>query len=192
MDALNQPRCGLDVETAAGSYGNAAKIGSSFLACRYYGPHQIPGLKPECAFAAGEVSAWEPMLRQARALVTAASCALDFQHRNPPIGNSVDFAHANRIQGMRFGDVKPMPVPLRAPARSNFDRQGCPLEPMKQRPARAVGGSRITQWRFSMGLDAGQSLRVFRQKFGDILVGFALVARTAGQREITHAVTPAL
>ena len=125
MDALYQPGCGLDVETAAGANGHPTNIRAQLPASRHDRTHQVPGLKPECTLAAGQGSAWEAMPVEPCALIAPASCALDVQRRNPPVGNSVDFAHTGCIQRMRLWKVEPMSVPLRPPARSSLDRQGC-------------------------------------------------------------------
>jgi len=102
MDALYQPVFGLEIETPAGSNGDTTHVVACLFAGRHDRTHQVPGLKPECTPAAGQVSAWEAMPVEPCALVVAASGALDVQRRNPPVGNSVDFAHTGCIQRMRL------------------------------------------------------------------------------------------
>jgi len=81
MDALYQPGCGLDVETASGSYDNPTQVVTCFFASRYYRPHEVPRLEPEGTLAAGQVSMREAALGELCTLIAAASCALDFQRR---------------------------------------------------------------------------------------------------------------
>jgi hypothetical protein len=62
MDALYQSGSGLDVETATGPYRNPTQVGACLFAGRYDRPHEVPGLEPEGALAAGQGSALEALL----------------------------------------------------------------------------------------------------------------------------------
>ena len=46
MDALYQPGCGLDVETAAGSNGDTTQVVACLFAGRHDHTHQVPGPNP--------------------------------------------------------------------------------------------------------------------------------------------------
>jgi hypothetical protein len=87
MDALNQPDGGLDVETAAGPYGNPTQVGACLFAGRYYRLHEVPRLKPESALAAGQVSAREAVFGELCTLITAASGGLDTEYGLLPVLN---------------------------------------------------------------------------------------------------------
>ena len=105
MDALYQPDCGLDIETAAGSYGNPTQVGACLFAGRDYGPHEVPGLEPEGTLAAGQVSAREAVLGEPCTLIAAASGGLDTEYRLLPVLHDVHTTNAGGIKTMLFGHL---------------------------------------------------------------------------------------
>jgi hypothetical protein len=105
MDALNQPGCGPDVETAIGPYGNPTQVGACLFAGRYYRPYEVSRLEPEGVLAAGKVSAREAVLGEPCTLIAAASGGLDTEYGLLPVLNDIHMTNAGGIKAMLFGHL---------------------------------------------------------------------------------------
>ena len=118
---------GLDVETAAGSDGNAAQVSAGFFACGHNSFHHIPSLEAENALVSGEIS----IFCQACALVTPAAHSFDDEDGLLPMLQGIDKPHAGGVETMFLRDLHPVSIPLGPSTTSDFYRDTCGFETLE-------------------------------------------------------------
>ena len=122
-DALYDANWRLDVKTAGRAYRDTADVSSRFLALQDDCTYAVTCLKPMHTFFACQVGARKALCGEARTLVTAAAGTPELQRRSLPAGDSLELAHARRIECVSLRNLQPCAIPFPAPTAAGFDSQ---------------------------------------------------------------------
>src|SRR6202051_4120803 len=122
-DALYDACRRLDVKTTGRAYRDTADVSSRFLALHDDCTYAVACLKPMHTFFACQVGTRKALCGEARTLVTAAAGTPELQRRSLPTGDSLELAHARRIECVSLRNLQPCAIPLRAPAAAGLERQ---------------------------------------------------------------------
>jgi hypothetical protein len=126
VDALDGCGRGFEVERPSVPHRHSSEICPLLLAFWNHGFDLISGLEAIDRFGPHEVTSREALLGKPGALIRAAAIRGDEQgrpFRARDLNHRIHVAHADRIEGVCFGDEEAMAVPPAASAGADRDRQ---------------------------------------------------------------------
>ena len=157
VDALYGCGRGLEVEQPRVPYRHTCQIGPTLVAFWNHGFDLISGLEATDRFGPHEVASREALVGKPGALVSTAALGGDAQgglFGAGDLNHGIHVAHADRIEGVCFGDEEAMAVPLGASAGAGRDRPTERLQCTIERPPGGIDGSAVLERLFCLRKDA--------------------------------------